>query len=126
MSLVFSAAVAGLALLAAPLLLSLANALRVRNCNLPVGLAFYVLLPVASALVAAPAGVLVGLLVRGPRLGRVVALTVPAVSIAWALLRLYVDPPVAALDPFGGYFPGRSTTKACDHRRAWCGSAWPI
>ena len=106
LSLVFSAAVAGLALLAAPLLLSLANALRVRNCNLPVGLAFYVLLPVASALVAAPAGVLVGLLVRGPRLGRVVALTVPAVSIAWALLRLYVDPPVAALDPFGGYFPG--------------------
>jgi hypothetical protein len=106
LSLVFSAAVAGLALLAAPLLLSLANALRVRNCNLPVGLAFYVLLPVASALVAAPAGVLVGLLVRGPRLGRVVALTVPAVSIAWALLRLYVDPPVAALDPFGGYVPG--------------------
>jgi tetratricopeptide (TPR) repeat protein len=106
LSLVLSAIAAGLALLAAPLLLSLANALRVRNCNLPVGLAFYALLPVASVLVAAPAGVLAGLLVRGPRLGRVVALTVPAVSIGWALLRLYVDPPVAALDPFGGYFPG--------------------
>jgi hypothetical protein len=106
LSLVSSATAAGLALLAAPLLLSLANALRVRNCNLPVGLAFFALLPVASVLVAAPAGVLAGLLVRGPRLGRVVAFLVPAVSILWALLRLYLDPPVSALDPFGGYFPG--------------------
>jgi hypothetical protein len=106
LSLVSSATAAGLALLAAPLLLSLANALRVRNCNLPVGLAFFALLPVASVLVAAPAGVLTGLLVRGPRLGRVVAFLVPAVSLVWALLRLYLDPPVSALDPFGGYFPG--------------------
>jgi tetratricopeptide (TPR) repeat protein len=105
-TLVFSAAAAGLALLAAPLLLSLANALRVRNCNLAAGLAFYALLPVASVLVAAPAGVLAGLLVRGSRLGRVVALMVPAVSILWALLRLYLDPPVCALDAFGGHFPG--------------------
>ena len=99
LSLAFSATTAGLALLVAPLLLSLVNALRVRNCNLPVGLVFYALLPVASVVVAAPAGVLVGLLVRGPRLGRVVAFLVPAVSLVWALLRLY-------LDPFGGYFPG--------------------
>ncbi len=104
--LVCSAVTAGLALLAAPLLLSLANALRVRNCNLPVGLAFYALLPVASVLVAAPAGVLLGLLVRGPRLGRLLALMLPAASIVWAMLRLYLDPPVFALDPFGGYFPG--------------------
>ena len=106
LALVFSAAAAGLALLVAPLLLSLANALRVRNCNIPAGLAFYALLPMASVLVAAPAGVLAGLLVRGPRLGRLLALGVPAVSIGWALLRLYLDPPVFALDPFGGYFPG--------------------
>jgi len=106
LGLVSSAVTASLALLAAPLLLSLANALRVRNCNLSVGLAFYALLPVASVLVAAPTGVLAGLLVRGPRRGRMVALMVPAVSIGWALLRLYFDPPVSALDPFGGYFPG--------------------
>ncbi|HJX52118.1 MAG TPA: hypothetical protein VJ801_05070, partial [Polyangia bacterium] len=106
LALVSSASAAGLALLAAPLLLSLANAVRVRNCNLPAGLAFYALLPVASVLVAAPAGVLAGLLVRGPRLGRLLAFLVPAVSIVWALLRLYLDPPVFALDPFGGYFPG--------------------
>ncbi len=105
-ALVSSAVAAGLALLAAPLLLSLANAWRVRNCNLPVGLAFYALLPVASVLVAAPAGVLAALLVRGPRLGRLLALMLPAASIAWAMLRLYLDPPVFALDPFGGYFPG--------------------
>jgi hypothetical protein len=106
LALVFSAAAAGLALLAAPLLLSLGNALRVRNCNLSVGLAFYALLPVADVLVAAPAGVLAGLLVRGPRLGRAAAFMVPVVSIGWSLLRLYFDPPIAALDAFGGYFPG--------------------
>src|SRR5689334_10217319 len=40
-------------LLAVPLLLSLLNALRVRNCNLSNGLAFYLLLPVATALYSA-------------------------------------------------------------------------
>ncbi|HEX7598806.1 MAG TPA: hypothetical protein VF518_11370, partial [Polyangia bacterium] len=105
-SLVFSAAGAGLAMLALPLLLSLANAARVRNCNLPVGLAFYALLPMAGVMVAGPAGVLVGLLVRWPRLGRVAAFILPVLSILWTLLRLYLDPPIFALDAFGGYFPG--------------------
>jgi hypothetical protein len=88
-----------------PLLLSLGNALRVRNCNLPVGLAFYALLPVAGMLVAAPTGVLAGWLVPG-RLGRVAAFAVPVFSVVWSLLRLYWDPPVFVLDAFGGYFPG--------------------
>jgi hypothetical protein len=106
LSLVGRAVVAGLALLVVPLLLSLANGLRVRNCNLPVGLAFYALLPVAGMLVAAPTGVLAGWLVPGRRLGRLVAFVVPVVSVLWSLLRLYWDPPVFVLDAFGGYFPG--------------------
>jgi hypothetical protein len=57
-------------------------------------------------LVAASAGVLAGVWFARPRLGRVAALLVPAISIMWTLLRLYLDPPVFALDAFGGYFPG--------------------
>ena len=52
-----TAAVAAMALLVLPLLLSLANALRVRNCNVGGGLAFFAVLPVASALYGAGAGV---------------------------------------------------------------------
>jgi tetratricopeptide (TPR) repeat protein len=94
----------GLAVLGLPLLFSLAQALRVRNCNLPAGLAFYGLLPVGTVLYGAPLGALAGWGL--PRRGRLVALLLPIVSIAWTVLRLYVDPPAYALDPFGGYFPG--------------------
>jgi hypothetical protein len=92
------------ATLALPLLLSLGNALRVRNCSLAVGLGFFALLPLATVIVAAPAGVLAALAVR--RRGRLVAFAIPIVSLGWALLRLYREPPVFAFDPFGGYFPG--------------------
>jgi hypothetical protein len=98
-------AVAGaMAALAPPLLLSLGNGVRVRNCSLGAGLAFYLLLPVGTALFAAPAGVLAGAL--APRRGRLCAWAVPFLSIAWALWRLYEGPAVFAFDPFGGFFPG--------------------
>jgi tetratricopeptide (TPR) repeat protein len=95
-----------LAVLVVPLLISLANALRVRNCNLGAGLAFFALLPVGTAIFAAVTGVAVGLVVPARRLGRVAAWALPFISIAWALVRLYRDPAVFAFDPFGGYFPG--------------------
>jgi plasmid stabilization system protein ParE len=95
-----------LATLVLPLVLSLANAARVRNCSLPAGLGFFVLLPVATVLYAAPAGVVAGLAASSPRRGRALAFALPLGSILWTLLRLYRDPPVFALDPFGGYFPG--------------------
>ncbi|MES1209467.1 MAG: hypothetical protein ABUS79_26310, partial [Pseudomonadota bacterium] len=94
------------AILFLPLLLSLANAARVRNCSFGAGLAFFALLPVATALYAATAGVLAGLATPLPRRGRVLAFALPVVSLLWTLLRLYRDPPVFAYDPFGGYFPG--------------------
>ncbi len=92
-----------LALLALPLAISLLNALRVRNCSLGSGFAFYALLPVSTVLYAAPAGVVAGLFRRR---GRLVAWALPVGSIVWALGRLYSDPAVFAYDPFGGYFPG--------------------
>jgi hypothetical protein len=93
-----------LAVLVLPLVFSLLNGLRVRNCNLAAGFAFYTLLPVATALYAAPAGVLAGL--AFPRRGRLIAYLIPVGSVIWSLTRLYFDPPVFVFDPFGGYFPG--------------------
>lgn len=100
------AMLATLATLVVPLLLSLANGLRVRNCNLGAGFAFFGLLPVASGLVAAGAGTVVALLIPSRKLGRVAVFMVPVLSTAWTLVRLYRDPAVFAFDPFGGYFPG--------------------
>jgi hypothetical protein len=101
---VVTALAAALAALALPLLLSLANAARVRNCSLGAGLGFFGLLPVATTLFAAPAGVLAATFAS--RRGRLVAWALPVLSLAWALWRLYEGPAVFAFDPFGGYFPG--------------------
>jgi len=101
----YAAAVAAV-LLALPLLIAIANALRVRNCSFAAGFGFFLLLPLATAVYAAPAGVLVGVAVRGRRRGRLLAYAIPVASLIWSALRLYRDPPVFAYDPFGGYFPG--------------------
>ncbi len=100
------AAARAAAILVLPLLASLANGARVRNCSFGAGLAFFALLPVATALYAATAGVLAGLGTARRRSGRALAFAVPVASLLWTLLRLYRDPPVFAYDPFGGYFPG--------------------
>jgi hypothetical protein len=100
------ACVTTIALLIPPCLLSLGNALRVRNCNLAAGLAFFALLPVATAIFAASSGATVALLFSRQRLGRVAVFALPCLSVAWTLARLYRDPAVFAFDPFGGYFPG--------------------
>ena len=93
------------ALLVLPLAASLANALRVRNCNLAAGLAFFVLLPVDDGAVRGAARGCSPRACRGAR-GRVLAFAIPVVSLVWTLLRLYREPAVFAFDPFGGYFPG--------------------
>lgn len=100
-------AIAGaLATLIVPLVLSLANAVRVRNCNLGAGLVFFLLLPVATAVYAAGTGAALAVVVARPRLGRMLAFALPFASVAWALWRLYRDPAVFAFDPYAGYFPG--------------------
>ncbi|HEX2657213.1 MAG TPA: hypothetical protein VHU40_03030, partial [Polyangia bacterium] len=90
--------------LVVPLLLSLLNAARVKNCNVLGGLAFFALLPLSTAIFGAGAGVCAGL--ASSRRGRLVAFLLPLASVVWTLGRLYVDPAVFAFDPFGGYFPG--------------------
>jgi hypothetical protein len=103
-ALVLTAVLGALGLLVLPLLVSLLNGLRVRNCSFSAGLAFYALLPVASAVYASVGGMLAGWAL--PRRGRLLAVLLPLLSLGWAAWRLYDDPPVFAFDPFGGYFPG--------------------
>jgi hypothetical protein len=93
-------------LLIMPLALSLGNAMRVRNCNLGAGLAFFALLPVCTGAFAAGLGAVVAIVLPGQRSGRLAAFALPLLSIVWALVRLYRDPAVFAFDPFAGYFPG--------------------
>jgi len=94
------------AILVMPLLLSLGNAWRVRNCNLGAGLAFFALLPVSTGAFAAGAGATIAMALPNLRSGRLAALALPLLSVAWTLVRLYRDPAVFAFDPFGGFFPG--------------------
>lgn len=100
------AVLGGLAVLALPLVVSLANAFRVRNCNLGAGLVFFLLLPVSTMVYAAGTGAALAIAIPRPRLGRILAFGLPLLSVAWALWRLYRDPAVFAFDPYAGYFPG--------------------
>ncbi len=100
------AVVATWAILVLPLLLSLANALRVQNCNVDAGLAFFALLPVSTGAFAAGTGAAISCAIPGRRSGRLAAFALPVISVVWALVRLYRDPAVFAYDPFAGFFPG--------------------
>jgi Tfp pilus assembly protein PilF len=101
-----AAAVALTVLLGPPLVLISANALRVRVCDYPAGLAFYAALPVVSVLCATAVGVAAGLAVRRPGRATAAAELVMAGSVLIALAGFYAAPPIFAYDPFGGYFPG--------------------
>ena len=108
--LVGQAIAASLAILIPPLLISLANAGRVRNCSLASGLAFFALLPVCTTIVSAGASATVAIFIPSNipsrKWGRLAVLALPIASIAWSLVRLYRDPAVFAYDAFAGFFPG--------------------
>ncbi|MCK5797070.1 MAG: hypothetical protein KAI47_07805, partial [Deltaproteobacteria bacterium] len=93
-------------LLLPPLLIITANALRVRNCNLIGGLAFFAIMPLLSSAIATIVGVLSSLSLRRGLLATVAALGVVLFSLAWGVYRFYSEPPIFAYDPFAGYFPG--------------------
>ena len=94
--------------LLAPLAAVLANALRVRNCDVTAGLLWFVMLPMLSAAMGSGAGVVAGL-VR-PWRGRVaptaLAMAIVVASVAWGVWRFYAAPPIFGYDPFVGYFAG--------------------
>ena len=95
----------GAGLLVGPLVLSLTNALRVPNCDVLEGLAFYAILPLPSVLFAAAVGLAAGTVARRRR-ATIAFVAIWVSSIVWSLLRFWSTPAIFAYDPFGGFFPG--------------------
>lgn len=93
-------------LLAWPLSILWANAIHVRNCNPLEGLAWFVLLPGLSAVVAVATGVGLGLLPVRRRFAILGGYLVVLASLGLGVLRFYLHPPVSQYDPFAGYFSG--------------------
>jgi hypothetical protein len=95
-------------LLVLPLAAIVANAARVRNCDLAAGFAWFALLPLVSGAVGAALGVVVGLVRPWQRAlwPSLLALAGIACSIVWGFVSFYRTPPCFAYDPFVGYVPG--------------------
>jgi hypothetical protein len=100
------AVVAGLLLLAAPVLVLALNALRVRNCAPLEGLLFIALGPGCGVPLAALVGVCIGVSLQRPRLATAAAVIVPVADAGRALYDFYATPVVYAYGHFFGYFPG--------------------
>ncbi len=94
----------GLALAALPLLPITLNALRIRNCDYVEGLLLYLLLPGVTVLVGAGWGVACGR--AAPRFGTRLYVALVLTSVAWAVGRFWLHPPVDAFNPFLAYWPG--------------------
>lgn len=75
-------------------------------CNVPEGLAFYLLLPGISVLWATSIGLLCALAVERRRRATLLFLGVMFVSLGISVFRLATQPPVFAYNPIIGYFPG--------------------
>ncbi len=109
------AALASLALLAAPLAVICLNAIRVRNCDFGFGFRSFAALPVVTAVIASGLGVFFGLLLAGRRiLARAVPYLVVLVAAMWSVWRFYAAPPVFSYNIFAGYFPGNLYDEAID------------
>ncbi|MCB9778688.1 MAG: hypothetical protein H6742_09015 [Alphaproteobacteria bacterium] len=92
-----------LALAVPPALVLLANALRVKNCDLTLGLQFWLVLPVVSIVAGQALGFVTGLL---PRLRIPAGLLVVAAQTVALLGRLAWEPPIAGHTWTIGWFAG--------------------
>ncbi|MYA78252.1 MAG: hypothetical protein F4Y17_12060, partial [Gemmatimonadetes bacterium] len=75
-------------------------------CNVPEGLAFYLLLPGISVLWATSVALVCALSVERRRHATLLFLGVMFVSVGISVFRLATQPPVFAYNPIIGYFPG--------------------
>ncbi|MDE2727556.1 MAG: hypothetical protein OXI19_06005, partial [Gemmatimonadota bacterium] len=75
-------------------------------CNVPEGLAFYLLLPGISVLWATAVALVCALSVERRRHATLLFLGVMFVSVGISVFRLATQPPVFAYNPIIGYFPG--------------------
>ena len=95
-----------LTLLVAPLVILLLNALRVENCDLSDGFAFFVLLPVASCAYATAVGLFFGFCMKRRWVGYTAYLAYILVTFLTFLYNLVFHPPVFGFHAAFGYFPG--------------------
>ncbi len=94
---------ASLVLLGIPFFSMLANALTVRNCSLSQGAAFFLLLPVVSAVLSSCLGFFCGMHYRRARLAFT---AIVLATFVYALGLGYFTPAIFSYNPFYGYFPG--------------------
>ncbi len=93
-------------LLAIPVAILLIAPLWQPNCDIPTGLAFFLMGPAISGLLGLVAGLWGGLLARRRRNQLAIACTPLLFCLVVGLWRIYADPVVYAFDPFFGYFAG--------------------
>ncbi len=93
-------------LLLIPLIIILANTLRIKNCNLIEGFLFYLILPTFSCFTVTAAGIFFNLWIRRRWLAYLVYLIFLIVSCVPTITNLIFHPPVFAFHPILGYFPG--------------------
>jgi hypothetical protein len=105
-----------LLLLLIPLGVITANALVVKNCSLPEGLAFFLLLPVVSVLFSVALGFFCAVHYRAPR---AVFLGLVGGTLLYALGLGYYTPAVFSYNFFYGYFPGLTYDEVL-------GVSWPL
>jgi len=96
----------GVLVLAIPTAILALNQLRIRNCAPLEGLAFVALGPGVGVLLASFVGLLIGALVKRPKLATTLAVLVPIASALWGLLQFWFSPAIFVYDPFAGWFPG--------------------
>jgi hypothetical protein len=94
---------ANLALLVIPLVVMLTNALFVKNCSIPEGIAFFLLLPAVTAWFVSCLAFFCVLHYRHPH---VLYFTFMVVTFAYAALLGYFTPAIFSYNFFYGYFPG--------------------
>ncbi len=98
-----------LLLLLIPLALLSLNALLVKNCSYLEGLGFFLLLPCVSVWFSAALGLFCGVHYRH---GRLVFVSLMAVSVLYVLYLGYATPAIFSYNVFYGYFPGLSYDEA--------------
>jgi tetratricopeptide (TPR) repeat protein len=95
-----------LTLLAAPLIIILLNAFRVRNCDVSEGLVFFTLLPMISCVYGSAAGIFFGLWLKRRWTAYLAFLGYIFVTLLILAENLIFHPPVFAYHATFGYFPG--------------------
>jgi tetratricopeptide (TPR) repeat protein len=104
--LLLRALAANLLLLLLPLNVILLNALRIKNCNLLVGLGFFLLLPFATATIFTTWGTTIGVLIRRRFLGYLAYAALWILMAGYNLWEIWSGPQIDSYNQILGWFSG--------------------